>query len=106
LANTLISDPVGRIYDALKIQLEKQRIDLKAAQAYTFDFGPKELGNMVGLSRDEEDTVLKNLLKARHVQVVDGKLHTIDVTDIVRQVEFYQKMERIERNRKTSLVRG
>ncbi|MDR2470617.1 MAG: cyclic nucleotide-binding domain-containing protein, partial [Treponema sp.] len=52
LANTLIGDPVGRMYDALLIQLEKIRVAISTA-SYTFDFGPKELVNMVGIPQNE-----------------------------------------------------
>jgi CRP-like cAMP-binding protein len=100
LANTLINDPMGRIYDALLIQLEKNRINIKQAQPYTFDFGLRELGSMVGLSKDDE-MMVKNLLKNRHFQLVQDRIYTMDITDIVRQTEFYDKMQRLEQNRRT-----
>jgi CRP-like cAMP-binding protein len=103
LANTLISDPMGRIYDALLIQLEKNRVNLKQAQPYTFDFGLRELGGMVGLSKNDE-MIVKTLLKNRHFQLVGDKIHTIDVTDIVRQTESYEKMQRLEKNRRTYTI--
>jgi hypothetical protein len=57
---------------------------------------------MVGLSKDDE-MMVKALLKNRHFQIVQDKIHTIDVTDIVRQTEFYEKMQQIEQNRRTSV---
>lgn len=103
LANTLIGDPMGRIYDALLIQLEKNRVNLKQVQPYTFEFGLRELGGMVGLSKDDE-MIVKNLLKNRHFQLVRDKIHTIDVTDIVRQSEFYAKLQQLEKNRRTNAI--
>jgi hypothetical protein len=94
---------MGRIYDALLIQLEKDRINLKQVQPYTFGFGLRELGSMVGLSKDDE-MIVKTLLKNRHFQIVQDKIHTVDITDIVRQTVFYEKMQQLEQNRRTSVT--
>ena len=51
LANTLISDPLGRMYDILLMQLEKGRVPLKNGASYTFDIGPKELIGLIGLPK-------------------------------------------------------
>jgi hypothetical protein len=52
LANTLISDPIGRMYDMLVIQLEKARVPFQAGKSYAFDFGPTELANMCASRRN------------------------------------------------------
>ena len=46
LANTLIGDPIGKMYDMLVIQLEKMKVPFMAGKSYTFEFGPMELANM------------------------------------------------------------
>jgi CRP-like cAMP-binding protein len=91
LVNTLFPDPLGRIYDSLLIQLEKNRVPLDAHQDYAFDFGPTELLNMVGLSRQDGTAVLRKLLENRNIQVLEDKLYTADVTEIVRQTDYYRK---------------
>jgi CRP-like cAMP-binding protein len=100
LANTLISDPLGRMYDALAIQLEKARIALKPGAGYIFEFGPKELINMVGLPVNDGNAILKQLLDNKKVQIVDNKVALIDVTEIQKQTEYYRKMQKIEKARK------
>ncbi|MFP4179039.1 MAG: cyclic nucleotide-binding domain-containing protein, partial [Spirochaetaceae bacterium] len=62
LANTQISDPLGKLYDALLIQLEKQRIPITMS-SYTFDFGTQELINMVGLPKAEGTMAVRKLME-------------------------------------------
>jgi len=100
LANTAISDPVGRIFDALAIQLEKNRVPAKPGSGYTFDFGPKELINMVGLPVAEGNLVLKKVLENKKVQILDSKIHLGDVLEVQKQTEYYRKMQRIEKSRR------
>jgi CRP-like cAMP-binding protein len=99
LANTQVKDPLGRMYDALLIQLEKDRIDLKVAQSYIFDFGPKELLNMVGLPNAEGAPIVKKLLDNNKIQVIKDKIYTLDVWEISKQTEYFRKMQRIEKSR-------
>jgi CRP-like cAMP-binding protein len=107
LANTLISDPVGRMYDALLIQLEKDRVPITSS-AYTFDFGPKELINMVGISKNEEITALRKLMENKKIQIVKDKdkdkIHAMDVAEISKQTEYFRKMQKIDKARRESGV--
>jgi CRP-like cAMP-binding protein len=104
LANTLISDPLGRMYDALQIQLEKNRIPMNA-NPYTFDFGPKELVNMVGLPVGEGQLVLRKFLENQKIKVIQNKISVIDVSEVEKQTEYYRKMQRIERQRRQTAAR-
>lgn len=103
LANTQISDPMGRMYDALSIQLEKLRIPI-SNKAYTFDFGPKELVNMVGLSKGEGNQVVKQLFSNQRLKIIDNKIHITDIEEIEKQAKYYRKMEKIARARKRGSV--
>jgi CRP-like cAMP-binding protein len=105
LANTLISDPLGRMYDALLIQLEKNRVTL-GSSAYTFDFGPKELINMVGLPPADGNLVLRKLLENSKIRVMDNKVTVSDVSEVVKQTEYYRKMQKIERARREGSLRS
>jgi CRP-like cAMP-binding protein len=100
LANTLIADPTGRMYDALLMQLEKNRIELSTA-SYTFDFGPKELVNMVGIPPNEGTLSIRKLLENKKVQIITGKdkdrMHTMDISDIHKQAEIFKKLQKIGR---------
>jgi CRP-like cAMP-binding protein len=99
LANTLITDPQGRIWDALLMQLEKNRVNITSS-SYTFDFGPKELINMVGLPQEDGKFILNKVKENKKIQIVQDKIHTTDCTEIAKQVEFYRKMQKIEKQRR------
>jgi CRP-like cAMP-binding protein len=96
LANTLIDHPLGRLYDALLIQLEKDRVPPKYSGSFSFDFGPAELANMVGLSPEESKPVLKKILENRNFKVVNDKLYVVTTSEIFRQSEYYKKIARRE----------
>jgi CRP-like cAMP-binding protein len=100
LANTLITNPLGRMYDAMLIQLEKNRSPVNDPTPYTFDFGPVELANMAGLSREEGNMVLQMLLENKKVRIENNKIHTTSMIEILRQTEYYRKMHKIEKARK------
>jgi CRP-like cAMP-binding protein len=99
LANTLLTDSVGRLYDALLIQLERNRIPIRSGEAYTFDFGTKELINMVGMPMGEGKQALRELLKNSRIKALDGKIHITDKEEIDKQAKYYRKMQKIERAR-------
>ncbi len=99
LANTQISDPLGRLYDALLIQLEKQRVPINVS-SYTFDFGTQELINMVGLPKTEGTMAVRKLLENSRLRVVENKIHVTQVDEVDKQAKYYRKMERIARARK------
>jgi len=101
LANTLITDPVGRLYDFLRIQLEKNRIPVNSS-SFTFDFGPKELANMLGLSQDVANLALMKMLESKKLQIVKNRIYIPSVIEIIKQTESYRKMQKIEQARKES----
>jgi len=100
LANTLLNDPLGRMYDALLIQLEKSRVPMRSGTSYAFDFGPKELISMVGLPPNDGNLVVHKLLENNKLRLVDNKITALDLLEIEKQTEYYRKMQKIERARK------
>lgn len=106
LANTQLSNPLGRLYDALLIQLERLRIALTPGETYTFDFGPKELINLVGLPKNEGNGVVRKLFENNKLKIIDNKIHVTDVQEIEKQAKYYRKMEKIERARKQGSLKS
>jgi CRP-like cAMP-binding protein len=96
LANTLLTNPIGRLYDALLIQLERARVPIRSGEPYTFEFGIKELINMVGLPIAEGNQVVREMLK----KAMDNRINTTDMEEIEKQAKYYRKMERIEKARR------
>ena len=100
LANTLIQDPLGRLYDALLLQLERNRVPMAPGGKYTFQLGPKELLNMVGLSSEKGNPIVRKLFENKKMSLADNKITTTDVEEIQKQSEYFKKMEKIERARR------
>jgi CRP-like cAMP-binding protein len=97
LANTLIENPMGRMYDALLIQLEKNRVPLDSATSYTFAFGKPELIHMVGLPENNGNKIFAEMLQNKKLQVldIDKKIHTTSTEEIQKQSEYFRKMDKI-----------
>ena len=99
LANTIMAIPVGRLYDRLLLEMEKNRLVPAPGTPYTFDFGPKELINMVGMSVDEGKGVLQQLFENKKMRVVENKITATDAEEVRKQAEYFKKMEKIQRSR-------
>jgi CRP-like cAMP-binding protein len=99
LFNATMENPVGRLFDALMLQLEKNRVVLKPNTPYQFPFGPKELLNMVGLSAGEGSLFVKELMRTPGFKVIENRLGVSDVTEVDRQTKYFRKMDRLSKNR-------
>ncbi|MDR1576333.1 MAG: cyclic nucleotide-binding domain-containing protein [Treponema sp.] len=99
LANTRLSDPLARMYDILLIQLERRRIKVNTRHSFTFDFGPVELTDMIGVSQPEGERLIGKLLKNRHIQIFHDRICVLDVSEIARQTAYLRKMQQIENGR-------
>jgi CRP-like cAMP-binding protein len=96
LANTLIQDPIGKLWDYLMIQIEHNRVEIKRGVPFTFNFGVRELGPMVGLPPAVGNGAVMELLKNPIIKNVDNKLHCTDVDGLVKQASYFRKMQKIE----------
>jgi len=94
-----MENPVGRLFDALMLQLEKNRVPLRAGAPYTFPFGPKELLNMVGLSTAEGNLFIKELFKANGFKLVENKIVVNDVMEVENQTKYFRKMDKLTKTR-------
>ncbi len=99
LANTLITDPVGRMYDMLVIQLEKLKVPFQAAKAYTFDFGPTELANMCGIVKENANRVISEFMREPIIRQIDEKIAVTDMVELNKQSAYRKKLMDLERSR-------
>jgi CRP/FNR family transcriptional regulator len=99
LANILITDPMGRMYDMLLTVVEENRIPITRNTGYTFDFGPEELIKMVGYPADKGNLLIQKLFENRKLRLKDGKMMVLDLEELSKQVEFYKKMDQLDRKR-------
>jgi hypothetical protein len=85
--------------------MEKNRVQ-PGPEPYTFDFGPKELINMVGMSMEEGKSVLQRLFENKKIKVVDNHIFTSDSEDISKQTEYFKKMEKIQKSREEGSLKA
>jgi CRP-like cAMP-binding protein len=99
LANTVMVNPLGRLYDRLWLEMEKNRVHVAPGEPYTFEFGPKELINMVGMSMEEGRAVLAKLFENKKVRVMENHIVVADGEEIRKQADYHKKMEKIQKSR-------
>ncbi|MDR0457366.1 MAG: cyclic nucleotide-binding domain-containing protein [Treponema sp.] len=92
-ANTMITDPMGRIYDALLIQLEKERVPLNTNHPYMCSFGFKELADMARVSPKERDSLLRKILLTKRINIVQSKIFVSDPSDVLKQTNYYRRAQ-------------
>lgn len=102
LANTLISDHIGRMYDMLVIQLEKQKIPFQVGKAYTFDFGPNELANMCGIVKEDTNRAIGEFMREPIIRVIDDHISVTDMSELSKQNAYRKKLMDMERARSES----
>lgn len=99
LANTVIRDPLSRMYDMLLIQLEKLKIPFDVSKSYTFDFGPTELANMCGIAKEQVRQVVSEFMREPIIRMVDERIMVTDLSELVKQNAYRRKLMDIERSR-------
>lgn len=102
LANTLISDPISKMYDMLVIQLEKLKISFLAGKSHTFDFGPFELANMCGVPKEKEYRVVSDFQREPIIRTIDEKIHVTDLSELSKQSAYRKKLTELEKSRSAS----
>ena len=94
LSSALITNPLGKLYDALLLDLEKNRVDIER-QEHTFSFGRDDLIKMVGFPTEEGmDITRKMLEEPKKMQVREGKLYCPDIRLIPKEVQYYRNMDK------------
>lgn len=99
LENLMITDQLGRIYDTLLIQIEKSKIVITSKQNHNFEFGTKELINMVGLPPEKGDIVMVQLLEDKIIKLQGGKIICTNLEELEKTVHMYKKKSALERKR-------
>ena len=95
LSNTLVENPVGRIYDALLIQLEKERLDINSNMPYMCNFGFKELAGMSGISEMESNELYKKISAAKKIALNNGKVLVNNVSEIQKEAEYHRRAQQM-----------
>ncbi len=102
LENLMLRDPLGRIYDTLLIQVEKQKLNIAPKARHNFEIGTRELINMVGLTPEKGDVMMVKLLEDKHIVLDEGKIICTDLSELEKTAHFYRKKASMDRKREDS----
>jgi len=93
LANIVLKDPTARIYDALMIQIEKNRVQIKPKESFTINFTTEDLIKFLGYSMDEGKKYIKSILDSdKNITISpSGKIVIMDLEKLFKDVTFYKK---------------
>ncbi|MFA5519963.1 MAG: cAMP-binding protein, partial [Spirochaetota bacterium] len=67
-----------------------------------FEFGSKELINMIGIPPREGEAVIVQLLEDKNMSLEGGKIICKDMAELEKTVNFYKKQSSLERKREAS----
>jgi CRP-like cAMP-binding protein len=99
LDNTFIENPIGRIYDALLIQLEKDRININSRNSYQCNFGFKELLGMAGIPETESKLLFRKITGDGKLSFKEDKVLIDTVSDILKETSFYRRAQKMNTER-------
>ena len=94
LSNTVIQDPLGRVYDALLIQLEKERVAVNTNQPHMCNFGFKELADIARIPQKDHESLLRKLFMTKRITLVNNKIYVTDPSEVLRQSEYNRRSPR------------
>ena len=98
LANLMIGDILGRIYDTLLTVVEKNHIPILSKGKYTFEFGGSDLLKMVSLDPRKDEGQLVNIFnKNRWLRLDGNRIVCNNLAELEKQVSFYRKKSSMER---------
>ncbi len=106
LENSLLTEPIAKMWDTLLIQLQKNRVIPQENQSFVFPFSFVGLVKMVGLPEHEAPKYKTEFLQTKKFEEQEDKIICKNTMLIQNQVEFYQKMllrkEKIQKQREDS----
>jgi len=87
----MIKNPVGKVYDALLTQLEKDRVDLSTNLPYQCDLSLKELAGITGISEKEILEIYERVAPKKIFTQNNDKITINNVTDLFQEADFHRR---------------
>jgi len=95
-----ITNPLGRVYGILLVQLEKGRLNLESPEPHLFGAKWDELVNMLGLAEKEGYILMGKLQEDNNLQVKDGRVHAYSIREVAVQAALYRKIDAREKTKR------
>lgn len=93
LENIAIKDDYKRMLDALLIQLEKQKIELKAEVEYNTGLGPDEILKLIGAEEDKGEELITQLFSDRNFKLMDNNIFINNLNEFSKVVDSIRKFQ-------------
>jgi len=91
LENTLIKDPLGRVYGLLLICLEKDHVKLNGSGSYLFPFTCEDLSHMLGFVEKEGFIHMGELQKRdKNIRIQNGMVFVESIRELAKVGEYYK----------------
>ena len=102
LANLMIGDMVGRLYDTLLTVAEKNHTPVVGKTKYTYEFGSSDLLKMVGLDPQKDEHYLLEIFKNKWLRLEQGRIICNDLLELQKQVAYYRKKSVMDKKRQAA----
>jgi CRP/FNR family transcriptional regulator len=90
LANLSIGDPLGRLLDMLLIQVEKEKVPIRAKASYNFRISGEDLLKMVGMDPIKDQQYLIEVTKKKYIELDQGVIKCKNLKDLENDVVYYR----------------
>ncbi len=104
LANLMIDDITGRLFDTLLTVAEKNHVNISNRAKYTYEFGGEDLLKMVGLEPKDEHHMLE-IFRNNWLRLEQRRIICNNLGELKKQVEFFKKKSAMEKKRKAAADR-
>jgi CRP/FNR family transcriptional regulator len=100
ISNMLISDPETRLYDALYLQLIKNRVNIRKNEEYVFDFEFDDLIRFSGLEYLTGERALRSIIgNGEKFFIKNGKIACKNTGDIERTMNVIKRNAQVKQGR-------
>ncbi len=96
LANLMIKDETGKLIDMLLIQIEKEKVPIKAKASYNFNVTGNDLLKMVGLDPIKDQHYIVEITKKKYLELDQGTIRCKDLQELQKDADFYRKRAAME----------
>jgi len=102
LANLLIEDPIGRIYDMLLTLVYQKKIPITPKSQHVFDITTNELIKMLGFAQDKGEQYIMHMLEDKNMRIEGGKIVCQNLQELEKQVQFFRKKAAMAKKREAA----
>lgn len=95
VANTCITDPIGKLFDMLSLQIEKARIvvDSPSSVSYQLDITIQELMNMCAIPPEQQYSVQTMFMRDSRIKLNMNKVFVTDCAEVIKLSIYYRKQK-------------